>query len=278
MEVIKTLLSEGIRADGRKLEDQREIALEFGSSYGQVHVSMGKTKLMVQISASVRKPLEDRPFEGSFVVATDLSSMASPRFENGRPKGDEISLTRLVEKAVRRSNALDLESLCIEAGKRCWQIRADVHYIDYDGGLVDATCAGVIAGLLHFRRPDTSIVNGRTIVHTHEERAPVPLSVLHVPISTTWSFLFDDIRLVDATAEEQDYRHGDMTITANKDGQICQIQKAGGMELDVDDITDCCHIAIENARRISSLIQENLAKDNQLRHAGNKGMAAENDR
>jgi exosome complex RNA-binding protein Rrp42 (RNase PH superfamily) len=33
----------------------------------------------------------------------------------------------------------------------------DVHFLDHDGGLVDAACVAVVAALLSFRRPDVEI-------------------------------------------------------------------------------------------------------------------------
>ena len=83
---------------------------------------------------------------------------------NIRSSEDEIKVSRLIEKAIRRARALDLESLCIVAGQSCWSIRADVHFINHDGGLVDASCIGVIAALQHFKKPDFTIQGEEVIV------------------------------------------------------------------------------------------------------------------
>lgn len=163
---LRQVLAEGLRPDQRSFNDAREIEFNFGAEYGNVEVKLGKTRLVVQISASVKAPRSTAPFEGLFHITTDLSSMAHPKFENGTSNGvEKIMVSRMIEKSIIRSNALDLESLCIVAGKRCWMIRADVHYLNYDGGLVDASCAGVIAALLHFRLPDTSIDGENVIIH-----------------------------------------------------------------------------------------------------------------
>lgn len=307
-EFVQRLLHEtGTRLDGREFDEFRNVGIQFGTSLGYVEVTLGGTKLVVRISAEVTKPYEDRPVEGIFLITTDIGAMASSLFDNYRQSDDEILLTRLIEKAIRRSNALDLESLCIVAGKSCWMVRADVHYLNYDGGLIDATCLGVVAGLMHFKKLDTSIEGDQTIIHPVEERAPVPLSILHLPISVTFSFFkpptpvksaattnsndqdedmldtvtsADDIVLVDATAREEALRHGEMTITINKNREICQISKSGGHSIEAYVLMNCANKAYAVASDMTLLILAKLKEDDAKRNVGNPGfeLSAENDR
>lgn len=298
-DLLRSLLAEKNRPDGRGFDEMRDLDIRFGNTYGHVEVRLGKTRLIVQVSASVSKPRSERPFEGMFHISTDISSMASPQFENGRSSGtEEILVSRMIEKSIRRSNALDLESLCIVAGERCWMVRADVHYLDYDGGLVDASCIGVIAALLHYRRPDTSIEGGIAIVHDIADRPPVPLSVLHIPVSVSWSFIalpphsseddMDDsddeadngmrtvnllktVALMDASAAEQDLRLGEIIITVNKDREICQITKAGGAQLSTSALLRFTENAHQIAKRTTKLIHSKLEADFKRRNRGNLG-------
>lgn len=295
--VLKLLQQDETRLDSRSFEQFRDVEISFGSSLGSVELKLGKTKLVVRISAEVTKPYEDRPYEGIFLITTDISAMASPLFENNRQSDDEMLVSRLIEKAIRRSNALDLESLCLNAGKTCWMIRADVHYLDYDGGLVDATCLGVITALLHFKRADTSIDGDRTIIHPIEERPPVPLSILHIPICVTFSFFKklqdeggegkgdsvnddDAMILVDATAEEEALRHSEMTITVNKNRDVCQILKPGGQSIEALSIMHCTNVSFNVALEMTNLIHRRLKEDDAERNAGNLNieLSAENDR
>ena len=123
-----------------------------------------------------------------FTITAELSPMASPAFEVGRPTEQEVLLSRMLEKSIRRSRAIDTESLCIVAGQKCWYVRADVHILDADGGLVDASCIAIMAALQHFRRPDVSVDGELVTIHTMEERVPIPLSILHNPICVSFSF------------------------------------------------------------------------------------------
>jgi exosome complex component RRP45 len=102
---------------------------------------IGRPRVHVQVSAEVTKPLEDRKFDGIFTITTELSPIASPAYEVGRQTEQEVLLSRALEKAIRRSRAIDTESLCIISGAKCWSVRADVHVLDSDGDtFADRTC------------------------------------------------------------------------------------------------------------------------------------------
>lgn len=90
--------------------------------------------------------------------------MASPSFETSRISETETLLTRLLEKAIRRSEALDREALCIVAGDKVWQIKVTVHFLSDDGALVDAACLAAMTALKHYRKPEVEVVGEEVIV------------------------------------------------------------------------------------------------------------------
>jgi len=77
-------LEQNVRVDGRSPDQFRSLDLEFGDEHGTVTLRLGKTRVFVQISAEVTKPLEDRKFEGLFTITTELNPIASPAYEVGR--------------------------------------------------------------------------------------------------------------------------------------------------------------------------------------------------
>lgn len=81
---ILSALSQNIRIDGRQFDQFRPIDLAFGDNYGQADVRIGKTRVLVNISAEVVIPYVDRKFDGVFTISTELSPIASPAFEVGR--------------------------------------------------------------------------------------------------------------------------------------------------------------------------------------------------
>jgi exosome complex component RRP45 len=284
-------LKQGVRIDGRKFDEFRPVSITLGDEFGYVDVQLGKTHVVCRISSEIVVPYEDRPFEGLFTVSTEISPMASPMFENGRQSDDELLITRAVEKAVRRSGALDLESLCIIAGSKCWSIRADVHFLDYDGGFVDASCIAVMTGLQHFKKNDVTVSGEQVIVHDVSEREPVELSILHVPICVSFAFFnpngvednikgeANEIYVVDTTLQEDLLKDGVLTVAINKNREICQISKAGGLPMDALSLMECSHKAYSIAERLTNDIKELLEKDDLKRKGSNwKMLSASNAR
>lgn len=194
-----------------------------------------------------------------------------------RSSDEEVVISRLIEKAVRRSRALDTESLCIIAGQKCWAVRADVHFLDHDGGLVDAANIAVIAALLHFRRPDVTVVGEDVTVHPITQKVPVPLSITHIPICITFSFFASgSISLVDATFAEERLREGAMTITMNKNKEIVQIAKAGGISMEAQTLMKCARIALQKTLDITAIIEERVKLDIRRKDERFQGGSAEN--
>lgn len=273
-------LKQGFRTDGRRVDQMRtpEIILS-KTEYGYVEVKLGKTHIAVRVSCEISKPFADRPFEGIFTINSEISPMASPFYENGKNSNEEILITRLIEKAVRRSNALDLESLCIVAGERAWHIRVDINFLSYDGGLIDASCIGVMTALQHFKKPDVSIKGTEITIHDINEKQPVPLSILHVPICVTYSFfnpgekeenikglLNQEIAIMDANMNEELRRHGSLVITMNKNRELIQLSKNGGLPIDSTVLLELAKNSLETTDRITEQIKQLLKNDEEERY------------
>ncbi|ORY69845.1 ribosomal protein S5 domain 2-type protein [Pseudomassariella vexata] len=263
------------RLDGRGLDQYRPLDLKFGDQYGVTEITLGKTRILAKVSAEVTVPYADRPFEGIFTITTELSPMASPAFEVNRPTESEVLLSRLIEKTVRRSNALDTESLCLVAGQKCWSIRVDLHVLSHDGNLIDASCLAVVAALRHFRKPDTSMEGETLTVYTPAEREPVPLSWLHSPFCITFSFYGEEgeITLLDATLLEEQLRVSSCTISLNKHGEICQVAKLGGTPVEAVSLLQCANLAVQQVKVFSTFLDQKLAEDSKHRDRG--GLLAE---
>jgi len=183
-------------------------------------------------------------------------------------------LSRILEKALRRSSALDTESLCIIAGSKCFHLRADIHILDHDGNLVDASCIALSTALQHYRRPDVAIEGDQVKVFSPRERDPVPLTMLHHPLCVTVSY-FDggSIAILDATLAEEQVREGEVVITLNRQGEICQIAKYGGEPVDALAMIGWTKIAFVKVQTFTKMIQETLSRDAVKRDVG--GLIAE---
>lgn len=232
------------------------------------------SRVVANVSAEVTVPFADRPFDGVFTITSELGPMVAPSFEVNRPTETEVLLSRVLEKTIRRSGALDTESLCLVAGQKCWSVRVDVHVLSHDGNLVDTACLAAVAALRHFRKPETSIQGERLTVYTPTEREPVPLSWLHSPFCVTFSFMDDDdTALLDATWLEEQLRASSCTFSLNKHGEICQVSKLGGGDVDAPLLVRCAPTALARASELTDLVDRELAEDSKRRDKG--GLAAE---
>ncbi|KAL1914767.1 uncharacterized protein VTP21DRAFT_8025 [Calcarisporiella thermophila] len=261
-EFLLEALRQGLRVDGRRPNDMRSLKLKFRDEFGQVDVQLGRTRVMAKVSCEVVRPYPDRPTEGFLVINTEISPMASPVFESGRSSEEEVYISRIIEKSLRRSRAIDTEGLCIVAGEKVWSVRVDLHFLDHEGNLVDCACIAAITGLLHFRRPDVTVSGEEVIIHPVDERNPVPLGVHHTPVSITFAF-FDNgsLLVVDPLLLEEQVLEGDMTITINGHNEICALSKAGGIPLLADQIQRCLTIAAAKTAEITEIIQRELEED-----------------
>jgi len=85
---------------------------------------------------------------------------------------------------------------------------------------------------------------------------------------------------MDATLQEEQLREGDMTITLNKHGEVCQISKAGGTAIEAVALMKCADKALVVVRQVTELLMRNLQEDqaNRVRRDNLLEASAENDR
>lgn len=201
--------------------------------------------------------------------------------DEARQDQTEILLSRILEKTIRRSGALDTESLCIIAGQKCFHIRADLHVLDHDGNLIDASCLALVAALMHFRRPDVEVKGEDVTVFSTREREPVKLSMQHQPFCVTTSY-YDggQITVQDATLLEEQCREGELVISMNRFGEICQMAKYGGVPVAGLSMLTCTNACLEKVKMLDKLVKEGLAEDERRRDVGGlmAELSAENER
>ena len=137
-----------------------------------------------------------------------------------------------------------------------------MHVLDYDGGLVDASCMGVLAALQHFRRPDVSVEGEEVKVYSLDERVPIPLSLLHHPLCITVAFFHGgEVVVMDPTLQECQISEGFMVVTANKHGEICQIAKLGGVPTDPLTILKYVELAVKKVATLTKYLSTALEQE-----------------
>lgn len=113
--------------------------------------------------------------------------MAAPHFEPGRQSDLSVQLNRLLEKCVKDSKAVDLESLCIKTNEKVWALRVDVNVLNHEGNILDCASIALLTSLAHFRRPDVTCDGEDFIIHSHKQRDPIPTVIHHYPVCITFA-------------------------------------------------------------------------------------------
>jgi len=222
---IAELVSKGKRLDGRGLTDHREFQVETGvagRAEGSARVCLGKTEVLVGIKIDVGTPFPDVPDKGVLTVNAELVPLASPLFEPGPPDENAVELARIVDRGIRESKAIALEELCIEPGKKVFIVFVDVYVLNHDGNLIDASAMAALAALLNTKMFKYEVKEGEIEV----KPGYTPLPVKDYPIAVTFAKINDKL-IVDPRLDEEQVMDARLTITTNKDGNICALQKGG---------------------------------------------------
>jgi len=177
-----------------------------------------------------------------------------------KPSDEEVTITRMLDKVLRRSDAVDKESLCILAGQRVWALRLTIHCLADAGNMLDCACLAGIVALKHFRRPDVEVVGDEVTIHAPTERAPVPLSIHHTPFCFTFTFFPPTssqslpITVLDPSHLEQRLSTGTLSIALNAQREICVLQKLGGVPLGTEEVVHVA-VAVGKAKEMEKLVR-----------------------
>lgn len=262
-------IENGLRVDGRRRLEARPIAVAFGNDAagGCVQVRLGETKILAVATAELVEPYPDRPAEGLLQFFVEFSPMASPEFEPGRPSEAAIEMMRLLERAVRKSRAVDVESMCVVAGQHVWAVRCDVTVLDHRGNLTDASLLAAIASLKHLRIPAVSVSgtgeDAAVRVLPVEQADPQPLVFHHTPVAVSLGFFQGSdagpiCYAVDPNEREEMVSVSSLTVVLNQHQELCALEKPGGVPVDDSQLLECVQRAAAIAPQRLMVLDEVL--------------------
>jgi len=248
---VRKLVEEGMRVDERKFDEFRTIKIEknvIKTAEGSARVMIGNTHVLVGVKMSVGEPYPDTPNEGVLIVNAELVPVASPTFEPGPPNENAIELARVVDRGIRESKCIDLPSLCIEEKKEVWMVNVDIHVLDHDGNLIDASAIGAIVALLNTKVPKYE--NGKINIDIKDRDLPVG----DIPIAIT-SVKIGDKLLIDATVEEENALDARITLSTNEKGDLCAAQKGGNGYFTTEELEKAVDLSILKGKEIRNLVK-----------------------
>ncbi len=203
VDTFKKLFASGKRFDSRKLDEYRQLKVEYNVSKaaeGSARVTLGKTDVVVGVKMTLDAPYPDSPDKGNLMVSADLLPLASPRYEAGPPKFDAIELPRLVDRAIRESGMIDLKQLVVKPGEKVWTVIIDIYPINNDGNIIDASTIGAIAALRNALIPGIDEAGRPDYENRTKKKLPLTGTA---PLSIS-IYKLGNVLILDPTREEEE--------------------------------------------------------------------------
>ena len=249
---LANLAEQGKRADGRRLDEYRNIEIEtniISKAEGSARVKIGNTQVIAGIKMDVGEPYSDSPESGVMTTAAELIPLASPDFEAGPPRENAIELARVVDRGIRESEVIELDKLCIEPKEKVWIVFIDIHIIDYDGNLFDAASLASMAALLTTTVPAERFELG--------EDCPLPIK--EPPISCT-SVKYNGAVVMDPSLDEEEIAEVRLTVATDKNGDIRAMQKGLNGSFTTEEIKKVIKVSIDNGKEIRKQLYKSVGK------------------
>ena len=268
---LNQLANDGKRSDGRKMNEYRPVVIEtgiIGKAEGSARVKIGNTQVVAGIKMDIGTPYPDTPNRGVMSTAAELIPLASPDFEAGPPREKAIELSRVVDRGIRESDVIKFDELCIIPGEKIWLCFIDIHIIDYDGNLFDASSLAALAALLTTKVPIEQhreslepliekFPDIKTYLDTHQNDYPLP--VREPPISCTFA-KFNDTIVVDPALDEEDIADVRLTVATDEKGDIRAMQKGLNGSFSVEEIKNIIKEAVINGKELRSKLKESIGR------------------
>ena len=153
---LSELAGKKTRIDGRSQWEGRKIEVEHSvlpRAEGSARVRMGDTIVLAGVKFQIMQPYPDRPNQGGLMCSADVRPIAGRHWEAGPPSPEAIELGRVVDRGIRESGCIDVDSLCIIPGEKAWQVILDLFAVSDDGNLFDAFALAGIAALRNATLP-----------------------------------------------------------------------------------------------------------------------------
>ena len=243
---LEALAAKDQRIDGRGQWESREIKLETNCLYnaeGSAKVTWGGTIIYAGVKFEIRTPWPDRPAQGSLMCGAELRPVAGRKYEPGPPSPESIELGRVVDRGIRESGCIDMDSLCIIPGEKVLGVMIDIHVLSDKGNIFDACALGAIAALR------TAIVPAERF----DIGEDYPLAVSMTP--TMCSFTRVGGRYVlDANEEEELGGDERIHITLGDNGNVHSLQKGLKGIFSADEFEEIMGHALERTKEIREII------------------------
>jgi len=247
-DIMGNTLSKGIRFDGRSFDEYRPIEVQMSvlqSAEGSAMAKIGQTMVLASAKFDIVKPFADRPREGVLVTNSELLPTASPSFEPGPPDENSVEMARVVDRAIRSSECIDLSSFFVEEEK-VLGIYIDLYVMNHAGNYTDTAALAATAALMDMKMPKVEggkIIRGEYTGMLNPTKLPITTTMIKV--GSNW--------LTDPSREEERVLETALTI-GTTEGHVCAMQKGRG-SLSKDELLERIDIAFKRGDDIRRILK-----------------------
>ena len=254
---ILSLAEKKLRNNKRALNEFRPVSVETGVSKnaeGSAMVRIGNSVAIAGVKMDIGKPFSDTPNKGNLMCGAELSPISDSDFEPGPPGENAIELSRVIDRGIRESGAIDLEKLCIVKGKQVWNIFIDIYIFNNDGNLIDTCGLAAIAALKSAKIPKLEKKKGEKeyrVVLGEWSKEKMPIKELPIPI--TFAKIGNNL-IADPDKDEEEVSDARITITCT-DKNVNAMQKGGAGAFNPKEIESCVEESFKIREKLTELIK-----------------------
>lgn len=245
------LMAKGRRADGRTLEDIREIKLDtdaIKTANSSSLVKLGNTSLVCGCTARLlnRRERNDDNNEEIKITVEMPPVCSSPT--GYRTQQTAQLLTKTLKNLLDDTDCLNRENLHVNEMDSYWCVDVEVICLNYDGSLLDAALIAVLTALKTLKLTPT------------DKNVPDRLFQLNsIPVCTSFGIIGDHI-VCDPNLEEETVAQSIFSITIDSSSKRnCHINKVGGKSITTKQLLKCIDLAKKRACHIQDQLKQQIS-------------------
>ncbi|KAL5277935.1 EXOSC9 family protein [Megaselia abdita] len=214
---------------------------------------------MAHASCELVQPKAFRPNEGILTISVHLDNQLPDDSENISTV-DIVCLNRTLEKLLKDSKSVDLESLCLMADEKVWNLRVEVYILNSEGSILDCASIAALCALKQVKIPhNVSFGNDQIDVGGTVEQFDVPVVMNHSPVLVSYA-LFKETIISDPSRFEESIADAVVTFGLNTSGELCLLNMEGNMLITTNMLVHISKIAHRRAKAVLETIEDTIAK------------------
>lgn len=256
LDFIRTAIKSKLRLDQRNPCEFRKWSANKHPDSGAIAVKLGNTEVHALAKCEVIVPTNVRQSEGTLSFSVDIASAIEQDIVSGNKSDLQIRLVRILERLFRDSRAIDLESLCIVAGKKVFAINVFIHLMNYDGNPIDCASLATTLALKSCRRPCFNVDGEEITIFTPDLKPYVPLNILKVPYTFSFFFVESDEIYLDPTHYEERVMDSLLIVGVTIHYELLVLNMSGVLALQLSQINKCCNLAFKQLNYLSEMLDK----------------------